>query len=238
MSLPGTANLNTCWGAFNWSRGSFDLGFHYAHRCTLTASPTEDAVETVCSDVDPVQAQASGILGSPVGTQLQVKETVFLTKCSLFFMVPPRSVRAWALEPDADERSLVAARRNRLLVREGESGLRHQRLTRSIHRTHIVKSGKGIVDSQATGGLQSANHDTGKNSTYSEVLVRIRCSYFSCKEGNSLQPLCTIPPLGIVKAKRRILEEKIGCGPPIRNKLASRRRYAKVEASESVRLGA
>lgn len=51
-----------------------------------------------------------------------------------------------------------------------------RRLTRSIHRSYIVKSEVKIVDSQATGGFQSANHDTGKNSTYSEVPLRIRCS--------------------------------------------------------------
>jgi hypothetical protein len=66
-------------------------------------------VETACAGVDPVQAQASGIFGSPVGTQWQVKETVFWTKCSLFVMVPPRAVHAWVLEPDAHERSLAAA---------------------------------------------------------------------------------------------------------------------------------
>ena len=140
----------------------------------------EDASETVCAGVDPVQTQASGILLSPVATQLQVKKTLFWTKCSLFFMVPSRTVHTCVLEPDAHERGLAAAWRNGLLVREGESGFLHQRLTRSIHRSYIVKSEVKIVDSQATGGFQSANHDTGKNSRYSEVLVRIRCSWFSC----------------------------------------------------------
>ena len=37
-----------------------------------------------------------------------------------------------------------------------------------------------LLDLEA--GIQSANHDTGKNSRYLEVLVRIRSSWFSCKE--------------------------------------------------------
>ena len=65
---------------------------------------------------------------------------------------------------------------NGLLVQEGESGVRFQRLTRSIHRSYVVKSGVGIVDSQARGGFQSVHHGTGKNSRYSGVLVRIRYS--------------------------------------------------------------
>jgi hypothetical protein len=66
--------------------------------------------------------------------------------------------------------------RDGLLVREGESGLQFQRLTRSIHGSRVVKSGEEIVDSQASGGFQSAHRSTGKNSRYSGVLVRIRCS--------------------------------------------------------------
>jgi hypothetical protein len=69
----------------------------------------EDAVETACLGFDPVQTQASGIFGSPVGTQLQVRKTGFWTKRRLFFMVPPRAVHAWVLEPDAHKRSLATA---------------------------------------------------------------------------------------------------------------------------------
>jgi hypothetical protein len=63
-----------------------------------------------------------------------------------------------------------------LSVREGESGLKFQRLTRSIHMLYVVKSGEEIVDSQARGGFQSAHHGTEKNSSYSGVPVRIHCS--------------------------------------------------------------
>jgi hypothetical protein len=97
MLLPGAAN-NDCPQV---GSGKLELGFRYAHRCTLPTSSVKDAVETACGAVDPVQMQASGILGSPVGTQLQVTKTVFWTKCSLFFMVPPRAVHAWVLDPDA-----------------------------------------------------------------------------------------------------------------------------------------
>jgi hypothetical protein len=83
------------------------------------------------------------------------------------------------------------------------SQFRFQRLTRSIHRSYVVKSGVKIVDSQARGGFQSAHHDTGKNSRYSGALVRIQCSWISCKAGNCLHSLFTIPPYGIVKKNRR-----------------------------------
>jgi hypothetical protein len=66
------------------ARGSHRLGFvfrlHYAHKCILPVSSVEDAVEAACWISDPVHTQASGIFGSPVGTQLQVKEMVFWTK--------------------------------------------------------------------------------------------------------------------------------------------------------------
>ena len=105
MLLPGTTDDD----ALDGHSSRFELGFRYAHRCTLSTSSVEDAVETACLGVDPVQTQASGILGSPVGTQLQVTKTVFWTKRRLFFMVPPRAVHAWVLEPDAHERSLATA---------------------------------------------------------------------------------------------------------------------------------
>jgi len=95
--------------ALDGHRVRLELGFRYAHRCTLSASSVEDAVEKACTGVDPVQTQASGILGLPVDTQLQVRKTVFWTKRSLFFMVPPRAVHAWVLEADAHERSPAAA---------------------------------------------------------------------------------------------------------------------------------
>jgi hypothetical protein len=70
----------------------------------------------------------------------------------------------------------------------------HQRLTRSIHRSYTVKSSVGIAYSGARGGVQNAHRGTGKNSTYLEVLVRIRWSWFSCKEESSLQTPYIIPP--------------------------------------------
>ncbi len=96
-------------GAPGGHRVRFELGFRYAHKCALSASSVEDAVEKACAGVDPVQTQASGILGSPVGTQSQVTKTFFRTKCSLLFMVPPRAVHAWVLEADAHERSPATA---------------------------------------------------------------------------------------------------------------------------------
>lgn len=58
-----------------------------------------------CWIFDPVQTQARGIFGSPVGTQLQVKETAFWTKCSLLVIAPPRAVQAWVFEPGASRRN-------------------------------------------------------------------------------------------------------------------------------------
>jgi hypothetical protein len=55
----------------------------------------------VCAVFDSAQLQASGILGLPVDTQVQVNEAVFWTKCSLLIMVPPRAVHTWALDPNA-----------------------------------------------------------------------------------------------------------------------------------------
>ena len=78
------------------------------------------------------------------------------------------------------------------------------RLTRSIHRSYAVKSGEGIVCSEARGSSESAHRGTGKNSWYSEVLVRTLCSWvvsFLLQGVNPLQVLCTIPPLGIVNRK-------------------------------------
>jgi hypothetical protein len=80
----------------------------------------------------------------------------------------------------------------------------HHQLTRSIHRSYAVKSGEGIVNSEARGGSESAHRGTGKNSWYSEVLVRTLCSWvvsFLLQGVNSLHVFCTIPPLGIVNRK-------------------------------------
>jgi hypothetical protein len=54
----------------------------------------EDAVEADWKCFEAVQTQASGIFGSPVGAQWQVRKTGFWIKCSLFVMVPPLAVRA------------------------------------------------------------------------------------------------------------------------------------------------
>jgi len=64
-----------------------------------------------------------------------------------------QSERGFAIRTQKSEIRL-AHRRHGLLVREGESGLLHQRLTRSIHRSNVVKSGVGIAGSNTTGGFQ------------------------------------------------------------------------------------
>jgi len=107
-------------------------------------------------------------------------------------MVPPRAVQTHTYGQDAKTQS-GGDLGDDLLVQEGESGYRRKRLTRSIHMVNAVKSAVYIVCSDARGGCENAHRGTGKNSTYSEVLVRIRCSCFSC-EGMPLQALCTIPP--------------------------------------------
>jgi hypothetical protein len=82
-----------------------ELGFGYAHRFILPGFSAGDALESACPDFDPVHLQARGILGSLVGTQVQTRETVFSTKCSLFFMVPPRSIHACVHAPGAATRN-------------------------------------------------------------------------------------------------------------------------------------
>jgi len=71
-------------------------------------------------------------------------------------MVPPRAVNTPASARDARRRIPAWAWQIGLLVREGESGIHYQRLTRSIHMSRVVKSGVEIVGSQARGGFQSA----------------------------------------------------------------------------------
>jgi|SRR5580692_1401684 hypothetical protein len=119
-------------------------------------------------------------------------------------MVPPRAVQASALASDTQGRNpaSVRRRRNGLLVREGESGFQRQRLTRSIHKLHVVKSGVGTVGNQDEGGFRIANHDTGKNSPYSEVLVRIQCSYccvLSPARLSALFQFVSYPPMVVKK---------------------------------------
>ena len=83
MHLSGKAYLNGRGRdaldrqSFNGQHVRFKLRFRYAHRCTLSASPVEDGLETGCTAFDSVHTQASGIFGSPVGTQLQVRKTGF-----------------------------------------------------------------------------------------------------------------------------------------------------------------
>lgn len=49
------------------------------------------------------------------------------------------------------------------------------RLTRSIHRMYAVKSGEGIDFFK--GDFLNAHRDTEEKPRYSEVPLRIRCSY-------------------------------------------------------------
>src|SRR5579863_7623334 len=95
--LPGSANCD----AFGGQRGGIQFGFGYAHRCILPALSAEDAVLVACGAFAPVQTRASGILGSPVGTQWQVRETGFRTKCNMLFTVPPRAARCVGARSDA-----------------------------------------------------------------------------------------------------------------------------------------
>jgi hypothetical protein len=108
-------------------------------------------------------------------------------------MVPPRAVHTRAIASDTQGHDPASASRIGLLVREGESGIQNQRLTRSIHKLRVVKGGVGAVDF----GFQGASHGTGKNSGYSEVLAQIHCSYSGVVHSAWTGPrfsVCIIPP--------------------------------------------
>src|SRR5580658_9300237 len=117
--LPGAADRN----ALRWLLGGLEFGFGYAHRCILPGAFVEDAVLGACGAFASIQTQASGILGSPVGIQRQARETVFGTKCSLLFMVPPRAAGTRIQGPSCHNAGRAETGANGLLVREGESKL-------------------------------------------------------------------------------------------------------------------
>ena len=170
--------------------------FRCAHRCILPGSSVEDAVEAAWSAFDPVQKHVRGILLSPAIIHLQVKETVFRTRCSLFVMIPPRSVRMRGLGAKASGRNSGELIATDCWFGRVSQAYFYQRLTRSIHGSYVVKSVVGIAASRASGDFQSAHRGTGKNSRYSWVLVRIRCSYFSCNAGGFLAVLFYHTPIG------------------------------------------
>src|ERR1039458_1803441 len=72
MLLPGTADHHALCGG----NVGVELRFRYAHRCIPPVSSVEDAFLAVWGAFASVQTRASGILGSPVGSQWQFRKTV------------------------------------------------------------------------------------------------------------------------------------------------------------------
>ena len=158
---------------FGWN---FKDSFFYAHRRNSPTSSVEGefAVEAAEAGITADQTQRSGILALPVGTQAQVKRPELRIKESCLVMVPPFAVRADAAGDGAQDADRQGSTNHRF--GRSESGSFNRGLTRSIHRSYVVKSGEGVDCSRARGGSRSAHRNTGRNSTYSEVLVRILCS--------------------------------------------------------------